>query len=134
MTATVRAYVGALTVFLVMDGIWLGVVATDFYFDALGDLVRKPPNWVAAGLFYLAYVAGIVHFAVRGAASLRMAAGHGALLGLLCYGTYDMTNLATLNDWPVEVAVVDVIWGGVITGAASAGGFVTSGRGTLTRV
>jgi uncharacterized membrane protein len=125
---TFRGYLGALVVFLLLDGIWLGVVATDFYFSALGDLVRKPPNWIAAGVFYLAYIAGVVHFAVAPAGSFASAGRNGALLGLLCYGTYDMTNLATLNGWPVEVAIVDIVWGGVITGSAAVGGFLASGR------
>lgn len=125
-----RAYLGSLVVFLVMDAVWLGVVASQFYAEALGDLLRPQPNWVAAGLFYLGYVAGVVWFAVRPAASWRGAALNGALLGLLCYATYDMTNLATLKGWPVLASFVDIAWGGVITAASATAGCLLSRRRT----
>lgn len=126
-----RAYVGALLAFCVMDAIWLGVVATDFYFDALGDLLRVDPNWPAAALFYLGYIAGVVYFAVlpiTPEGGWKAAAKRGALLGLLAYATYDMTNLATLVGWSLKVSLVDMVWGMVITGTAATAGFLASGR------
>jgi uncharacterized membrane protein len=129
MAVLIRAYLGALIAFCIMDAVWLGVVATDFYFSALGGLLREDPNWPAAIIFYLGYVAGVVYFAVLAtevSAGWKAAAKRGALLGLLTYATYDMTNLATLVGWSLSVSVVDMIWGMVITGTASAAGYLAS--------
>ncbi len=123
---TAKAYALTLIVFLALDFLWLGLVARGFYAAQLGSLMRDNINFLAAGGFYLAYVAGIVYFAVAPAlaeGSWRKAAVNGALLGLLAYGTYDMTNLATLRNWPVAVSLVDMVWGGVITGLAALLGF-----------
>ena len=131
MSVAVKAYIGALVAFCLMDAAWLGVVATDFYFGALGDLLRVDPNWPAAVIFYLGYVAGVVYFAVlpaSRAAGWKAAARRGALLGLLCYATYDMTNLATLAGWSLTVSIVDMVWGMVITGTAATVGFLASSR------
>ena len=106
-----RAYFGALITFCVMDAIWLGAVATDFYFGELDELLREDPNWLAAVVFYLGYIAGIVYFAIRPAldrGSAKTAARDGALLGLLAYATYDMTNMATLKGWSLSVSMVDM--------------------------
>ncbi len=122
----VKAYVLTLLVFLGIDAIWLGFVAKDFYAQQLGGLLREQFDMVAAGGFYLAYVAGIVYFAIAPAlaqGSWKLALLNGVLLGLIAYGTYDFTNLATLKGWPVIVTVVDVTWGGVLTGASALGGY-----------
>ena len=129
MPVAVRAYLGAFVAFCIMDAVWLGVVATDFYFDRLGGLLREEPNWPAAVIFYLGYIAGVVFFAVLPTApdaGWGAAARRGALLGLLAYATYDMTNLATLAGWSLTVSVVDMIWGMVITGTAAAAGYLAS--------
>ncbi len=121
-----KAYALTLIVFLGLDALWLGLVARGFYASQLGQLMRDNVNFAAAGAFYLAYVAGIVFFAVAPAlaeGSWRKAALHGVLLGLLAYGTYDMTNLATLRNWPVAMSVVDIAWGGVLTGTAALAGY-----------
>ena len=126
-----RAYIGAFLAFCVMDFLWLGLIATDFYFGALGGLLREEPNWMAAVIFYLGYVAGVVYFAVlpiSRQAGWWAAAKRGALLGLLAYATYDMTNLATLVGWSLSVSLVDMFWGMVITGTAAAAGFLASLR------
>lgn len=125
----VKAYAVALAVFLVLDLVWLGLVARGFYASELGLLLRERVNLAAAGGFYLAYVAGVVFFAVAPAVAdggWQRAALNGALLGLIAYGTYDMTNLATLRDWPVAMSVVDIAWGGVVTGACAVAGFAAS--------
>jgi uncharacterized membrane protein len=124
-----RAYLGALVAFCLMDALWLGLIATEFYFGALGGLLRTDPNWPAAGVFYLGYVAGVVYFAVLPTtpqAGWKVAAKQGALLGLLAYATYDMTNLATLVGWSLKVSLVDMVWGMVITGTSAAAGFLAS--------
>ncbi len=119
-------YLAALVAFLIIDGLWLGVVARGFYADQLGQLLRPSPNWGVAGLFYVFYVVGIIVFAVMPAhaqQSWMMAVGYGALLGLIAYGTYDLTNLATIRDWPVTMSIVDMIWGGVLTATVSLAGY-----------
>lgn len=108
------AYIAAVIAFLVIDGIWLGVVAKSFYAEHLGNLLRKNFLPIPATAFYLAYTAGLVFLAVRPGQvdiSLTSVAFYGALVGFLSYGTYDMTNLSTLRDWPWIVSVVDLIWG-----------------------
>jgi uncharacterized membrane protein len=121
-----QAYFAALLVFLVLDGIWLGLIAKSWYAAQLGGLLRSDVNWFAAGGFYLVYVAGLLYFAVvpaLAAGGWGRAAGAGALLGLIAYGTYDMTNLATLKGWPAAMSVVDIAWGAVLTGAAASAGY-----------
>lgn len=115
-------YLITLAIFFVVDMIWLGVVARAFYRRHLSGLMSPRVNWTAAVLFYLLFVVGLVVFAVRPA----LAAGRpllalflGALLGLVSYATYDLTNLATLKDWPLVVTVVDLAWGAVLGGTVS---------------
>jgi uncharacterized membrane protein len=125
----VIAYVATTVAFLGLDFVWLGTVATGFYKSRLGDMLLAQPNFVAAGVFYLFYVAGIVYFAVQPAlasGSWTNAAIAGAILGFIAYGTYDMTNLATLKNWSPLVSAVDMAWGTVLTSfAAVVGYFVT---------
>lgn len=121
-----KAYVAALVAFLALDAVWLGVVARGFYVSQLGALMRENVNFLAAGGFYLAYVAGIVYFAVLPAladGAWSRAVLNGALLGLLAYGTYDMTNMATLKGWPVTMSLVDMVWGMIVTALAAAAGY-----------
>lgn len=120
------AYASTAVVFLGIDFIWLSTISNSFYRNRIGSLLLDYPNLGIAGLFYLVYVAGIVHFAVMPAvhgASWATALVNGALLGLVAYGTYDMTNLATLKDWSVSVSVVDMIWGTALTGLAATCGY-----------
>lgn len=122
-----KAYAFTLVVFLGLDFLWLGYVARNFYASQLGGLMRDNINYFASGGFYLAYVAGIVFFAVAPAiaeGSWGRAALNGALLGLLAYGTYDMTNIATLRDWPVAMSIVDMAWGGFLTSLSAISGFL----------
>ena len=80
------------------------------------------PNWIAAVIFYLLYIGGILFFSVLPALrehSWQTAVINGAILGLLCYATYDLTNMATIKNWPLIVVIVDIIWGIVLTGSVS---------------
>lgn len=118
MKSFVIAYGAAVIAFLVLDGLWLGVVAKGFYAEHLGNLLRKNFLPGPAIAFYLLYTAGLVFLAVRpGQAdiSLLNVALYGAVVGFLSYGTYDMTNLATLRDWPWVVSVVDLLWGTILS-------------------
>lgn len=122
----VLAYVGTVVAFLGLDFLWLGTVATGFYRGRIGSLLLDQPNFVAAGLFYLLYVAGIVYFAVQPAlvsGNWTTAAIAGAILGLIAYGTYDMTNLATLKNWSLTLSAVDMAWGTVLTSFSAVVGY-----------
>ena len=111
---------------LALDLLFLGVVARGFYAAALGPLMRPEVNRVAAGLFYAFYVVAIVLHAVRGAPSVASAARRGAGLGLVAYGTYELTNWAVIAGWPAVLVPVDLLWGVVLTaGAAAMGRFVS---------
>jgi uncharacterized membrane protein len=106
-------------VFFLIDIIWIGWVAKDFYADTIGGLLRQSVNWPAALAFYFMYVGGIVVFVLspamdRGSGILRTAL-KGGLLGLFAYGTFDLTALALLDGWPLKVAVVDMLWGTLLT-------------------
>jgi uncharacterized membrane protein len=106
----------------VIDGIWLGAVARGFYRRHLGFLMADAPNWIAAGLFYLLYAVGVVVFAAQPAVDAGNALDalwRGALFGLVAYGTYDLTNAATVRDWPVLITVVDLAWGTILTAAVA---------------
>lgn len=121
------AYVATAAVFFGLDFIWLGKVATGFYRSQLGDMMLERPNFTAAGIFYLIYVAGLVYFAVQpylSGGSWGQAFIAGAILGLIAYGTYDMTNLATLKNWPLVMSLVDMAWGTVLSGTAAALGLL----------
>jgi uncharacterized membrane protein len=126
MTKYLIAYGAAVAVLAVLDAIWLGVVARDFYREQIGHLMASDVRMGVAVGFYLVYLAGVVIFAVvpaLDAGSFARAVGMGALFGFFAYMTYDMTNLATLRDWPVKVAVVDVLWGTFVSAAAAGGAY-----------
>lgn len=116
------AYGAAITAFLVIDGIWLGLVAKNFYANHLGDLLKKDFLVLPGVLFYLMFTAGLVFLAVRPnqpEISLANIAFHGAIVGLMAYGTYDLTNLSTLKDWPMLVTIVDIAWGTILAASVS---------------
>jgi len=115
---TVKHYFITLFVFLVMDAIWLGLIAQPFYQEQIGFLLAKKANWAAAGVFYLLYVAGLVFFVVEPALRTRATPGRaalrGAFFGLVAYATYDLTNLATVDRWPLLLTAVDMAWGAAL--------------------
>ena len=121
------AYGASAVVFFGLDLLWLGAVARGFYARQMGDLLREQPNLGVAGVFYAVYVAGIVLFAILPALqsqSWRTALLLGIALGVVAYGTYDFTNLATLRRWPVTLVAVDLIWGSLLTGLAATAGYL----------
>ncbi|MEM8648988.1 MAG: DUF2177 family protein [Pseudomonadota bacterium] len=121
MTA-VTAYISGLIAFLVIDYIWLKYVALSFYRGHIGHLMTDKPNLGIALVFYLVYVVGVIVLAVYPALekqSWTIALLYGGLLGFVAYGTYDITNLATLKGWPPIVAIVDIIWGTVLTASVA---------------
>lgn len=118
------AFGAALIAFLIIDLVWIGLVMKDFYRSQIGHLMAENIQMGWATGFYLFYVAGVVFFAVRPGLEhgIWTAAGYGALLGVLAYGTYDMTNLATLRGWPVSIAMMDMAWGAALTALTAMAG------------
>ena len=124
---TLVTYLSTLGVFLAIDFVWLAFIARKFYFDRIGPLMLERPDFLVAALFYLFYVFGIVYFAVLPAlksGQLSTALINGVLLGLLAYGTYDITNMATLKGWSWQVVAVDIVWGAVLTGGSAIAGYL----------
>lgn len=116
-------YAIALVIFFAIDIIWLGFIAKNLYREKLGFILSDKVNWVAAIVFYMIYIAGIIYFAILpGVASgdVVTALIKGALLGGLCYATYDLTNMATIAKWPLIITVIDIIWGAFLTGSVAA--------------
>lgn len=117
-----KQFLVAFITFLAIDGIWLTLIAKDFYAKNLGFLMAKNPNLLAAGIFYLIYIFTLVFFVISPALqknSLSAAILTGALFGLCAYATYDLTNLATIKDWPLLVTVVDLLWGTFLSGSVA---------------
>jgi uncharacterized membrane protein len=109
-----KLYVLTIPVFFIIDIVWLGVIARGFYRRQLGFVLSPEVNWVAAVTFYLIYIAGIIFFEVRpslASGSQSEAALLGGLFGFFTYATYDLTNMATIQDWPLKIVVVDILWG-----------------------
>lgn len=109
-------------VFLGIDSVWLLLIAKNFYSKTIGHLMSDKPNLIAALVFYIFYVVGIIVFAINPALkdkSPMTAIQLGAFLGFIAYATYDLTNLATLKNWPVHVTLIDVLWGTLLTGSVS---------------
>lgn len=110
----------SLPIFLLIDLLWLGVIAKSFYHDRLGALLEF--SVIPAVIFYLLFLIGLTFFATYPAVSAgdwQQALIYGALFGFFTYATYDLTNLATLRDWPVSVAVVDILWGTALGGSVA---------------
>lgn len=120
------AYLGTGLVMAVLDAVWLSLAGPRLYRPAIGSLLADKPDMRAAVAFYLIYVFGIVMLAVLPAlreSSMSRAALSGAVLGLVAYATYDLTNQATLRVWPVHITLIDLAWGAIVTTAAAAGGY-----------
>ncbi|MDR9754684.1 DUF2177 family protein [Pseudomonas sp. SZMC_28357] len=123
MKKALFAYVATLLAFLVLDGLWLGVLMGPTYKALLGSLMLDQPRLAPAAVFYLLYIVGCVVFVVLPAVTWQRAARLGALLGLVAYGTYDLTNWATLNGWSAQVSLMDWAWGTFATAVACTVGF-----------
>lgn len=117
------AYVSTAVVFLVLDAIWLGTMADRLYRPAMGSILLERFALAPAVAFYLIYIAGVVVFAVTPALQSgrwTTALGYGAMLGLMAYATYDLTNQATLKDWSWTVTIADLCWGTFVTAVSAA--------------
>ncbi len=122
----IKLYFSSAIVFFTLDMIWIGLVARGFYRSHIGSLLRPNVNWPGAIIFYLIFIAGIEYFAivpsvVKG--SVVHAAISGALFGFVTYATYDLTNYATMKDFPLKVALVDMAWGTFLSWMVTVAGY-----------
>jgi len=118
----IKLFFIALAVFFAIDMVWLALIAKKFYREQIGFLMKPDINWIAAIVFYLLFIAGLVIFVISPAIqkhSWTHAILFGALFGLISYATYDLTNLATIKGWPVLVTLVDLAWGMVLSASVS---------------
>jgi uncharacterized membrane protein len=125
MGLTITLAAAGAVAFMVLDGVWLGLVVKNFYRDQLAPIVRLAdggiaPNWPAAFVVYVLLGIGIALFVIPHAPTVALAAAHGALFGLVVYGVYDFTNYSTLRQWPFVLALADVAWGAVASGLCAA--------------
>jgi uncharacterized membrane protein len=123
MRQTLFHYVIVFGVFLAIDALWLSNAARWFYRPEIGQLLREHPDFVVAFVFYAMYAAGLLYFVVTpsvAANDVGMALMRGAFFGLIAYATYDMTNLATMKGFTLRIAVIDMIWGTVLSASVSA--------------
>lgn len=115
----IKLYLITFLAFLGIDSLWLGTMIPTFYRSQIGFIMADEPNFVAAALFYLIFIFGMVYFVVepcmREGKSLPKTALRGAIFGLVTYATYDLTNHATLANWPVLMTVVDMTWGVILS-------------------
>jgi uncharacterized membrane protein len=114
----IYTYLLTVPVFFAIDMVWLGVIAKNLYQKQIGHLLAPTVNWPAAIIFYLIYIYGIIFFAVLPGIekdSLRTVMINAAMFGAMAYATYDLTNLATLKNWPTTIVFIDIIWGAVLT-------------------
>ena len=123
----IKMYIVTLIIFFAIDIIWLGFIAKDIYKEYLGFIMGEQTNWIAAIVFYMVYIIGLIFFALNPALqkdSLIYAALVGGFFGLITYATYDMTNLATLKDWPIFITAIDITWGTLLCSATSSISFI----------
>jgi uncharacterized membrane protein len=119
-------YLATIPVFFIIDMLWLGLVAKDFYRKQLGYLMRAETNWLAALVFYLIFIAGLLLFGVLPAiekGTLTHALIYGGLFGFFCYATFDLTSYALIRDFPLKVVVVDMLWGTALSAAVAAASY-----------
>ena len=118
----IKLYIIAVLTFLGIDIIWLTFVAKNFYAKQIGYLMAKNPNLIAALIFYLIFIAGLVFFVIIPSLEEKnwlKVLTSGAFFGLVTYATYDLTNLATIKDWPITLTIVDLIWGTILSTSVS---------------
>lgn len=124
MSAAIKPYLAALLVMGILDALWLGLLAKDFYRAQMGDLMVEQVRWAPALVFYFAYPAVLVALALYPAGQpFALQVARAALVGLVAYGVYDLTNMATLRQWPLRLALLDTAWGvfaSTLAGAAAA--------------
>ena len=124
--SVILSYLLTFGVFLIVDLLWLGIIAKNIYKKYLGDFLTDTVNWTAAFIFYFIFVAGISIFVIYPSVSkdsAYYAILMGALFGFFTYSTYDLTNLATLKGWPLPIVFIDILWGSLLAAIVSFSGF-----------
>lgn len=122
-------YIASLATFIILDIIWLGVITRNYYSSEIGHLMSEKVNYLAAIAFYLIFVTGLVILAIMPGLkdeNLKRTIINAAILGFVSYATYDLTNLATLKDWPLKMVLIDISWGTIISTITSIIGFYIS--------
>lgn len=117
-----KTYIITFLVFFIIDLIWLGLIAKNLYKNQIGHLMSEKPNWIAAIVFYLIFIFGLIYFVIGPAldsGEWTKALINGLIFGFITYSTYDLTNLATLQNWPIKITVIDLIWGTSLGGSVS---------------
>lgn len=124
MTRYIAAYASTLIVMVALDMLWLGVIAKPLYQQAIGHLMSERPSIVVAAIFYAVYALGLMIFVVhpQRESGWAQTIAMGAAFGFFAYATYDLTNLATLKDWPIGIALIDMGWGCLVSAASVAAG------------
>jgi uncharacterized membrane protein len=120
-----------LVTFFAVDMVWLGLVAKNLYRDQIGFIMKSQPNWPAAIIFYLIFILGLVYFVINPALeskSILEALLRGMFFGFITYATYDLTNLATLENWPLKITIIDLIWGTTLGGLVSTISYFVSSK------
>ena len=128
-----RAYAATLVVMLLIDALWIGVIAQPLYSRGIGHLMAEQPNLTAAAAFYLVYPLGLMIFVVgpqSGRPGWRSTFARGAMFGFFAYATYDLTNLATLRAWPLWLSALDLAWGSLVSALSAVGGKMVLDRPT----
>jgi len=109
-----KLFIIALVVFFTIDLLWLSVFAKKIYDKELKPLLNEKVKWIPAIIFYILFLIGLIYFAIYPAVQsgdILTALINGGLFGLVSYATYDLTNLATLKNWPKKITIIDLIWG-----------------------
>ena len=122
----ILSYFLTVAVFFAVDMLWLGLIAKNLYARYLGNFLSDKVNWTAAISFYLLFIVGIFIFVIMPAVekeSWVRATLMGGLFGFIAYATYDLTNLATMKDWPYVIVIIDMLWGFVLTATVSVSGY-----------
>lgn len=134
MQRIIEIFLVCAVVFALIDFVWLTAVAKKFYYKHLGFVLREKANIPASVAFYVIYIVGLMNFVMwpalnigplhAGAQGLWFAVINGALYGFFCYATYDLTNLATIRNWPKVIVFVDLAWGTILTGTVAGVSYV----------
>ena len=122
MTHWIILWIAAAVLFLAIDMVWLLWLGRSLYVTEIGEILRQPPNMAAAAAFYILYITGLMIMVIWPAVqaqSVIQGMLYGALLGLIAYGTYDLTNLAVMKGFTTKIAIIDMIWGTILTGAVA---------------